>query len=103
MAKTRTKTRSKDYYELLGVPPRSHVRAIEESYWEQAHSLQSIPTRKAQQRLGALNKAYETLGSPYKRAEYDRLHRDEQAAAAGGSAGLLHTLASLLARPFRTD
>lgn len=103
MAKTRTTTKSNDYYELLGVPPRSHVRVIEQSYWERAHSLQSIPTRKAQQRLGALNKAYETLGSPYKRAEYDRLHRDEQDAAAGGSAGLLQSLITFLGKPFRPD
>jgi curved DNA-binding protein CbpA len=97
------KTNTKDYYELLGVPPRSHVRVIEESYWERAHSLQSIPTRKAQRRLGALNEAYETLGSPHKRAEYDRRRRDAQDAAAGSSAGLLHTLISLLGKPFRLD
>ncbi len=103
MAKTKTKTNTKDYYELLGVPPRSHVRVIEESYWERAHSLQSIPTRKAQQRLGALNEAYETLGSPHKRADYDRRRHDAQDAAAGNSTGLLHTLISLLGKPFRPD
>jgi curved DNA-binding protein CbpA len=101
MAKTKTKT--KDYYEVLGVPPRSHVRVIEESYWERAHSLQSMPTRKAQQRLGALNEAYETLGSPHKRAEYDRRRDVHAAAAAGTTTGLFHTLISLIGKPFRLD
>lgn len=98
------KPKSKDYYDVLGVPPRSHVRIIEESYWERAHSLQAIPTRKAQQRLGALNEAYETLGSPHKRAEYDRGRgRDAQAPRSGASSGFLTILVSLLGKPFRPD
>jgi len=102
MAKTKTNT--KDYYEVLGVPPRSHIRVIEESYWERAHSLQAIPTRKAQQRLGALNEAYEILGSPHKRAEYDHHRgRDARDGGAGSSSGFLNTLVSLLGKPFRPD
>jgi curved DNA-binding protein len=104
-AKTKNKT-SKDYYALLGVQPRSHARVIEESYWERAHDLHGVPTRKAQQRLGALNEAYEVLGSPHKRAEYDRYrstngdHRGSNGSAAGG---LLNTLVSILGKPFRPD
>jgi DnaJ-class molecular chaperone len=107
-AKTRTKT-NKDYYALLGVQPRSHARVIEESYWERAHDLHGVPTRKAQQRLGALNEAYEVLGTPHKRAEYDRYrgtngdrhhHNGNGSSAAGG---FLNTLVSILGKPFRPD
>jgi curved DNA-binding protein CbpA len=98
------KSKVKDYYEVLGVPPRSHVRVIEETYWERAHSLSRIPTRKAAQRLGALNEAYETLGSPHKRAEYDRRRGRalDEAARANGH-GLLRALANVLTKPFRPD
>jgi curved DNA-binding protein CbpA len=94
----------KDYYQVLGVPPRCHHRLIEESYWELAHDLHSVPTRKAQQRLGALNEAYETLGSPHRREEYDR--RWEQRAGDAESdrrSGFLQLFVSLLGKPFRPD
>ena len=105
MGKARIKT-NKDYYEMLGVAPRSHARVIEESYWELAHDLHGVPTRRAQQRLGALNEAYEVLGSPHKRAEYDRL----RAGRSNGNghehtngAGFLHLLINILGKPFRPD
>jgi len=104
MGSQMAKTKTKDYYEVLGVAPRSHVRMIEESYWERAHSLSRIPTRKAQQRLGVLNEAYETLGSPHKRAEYDRrIGRQMQEQRRGPSTGFLSTLVSALGKPFRLD
>ena len=94
----------KDYYQVLGVAPRSHARVIEESYWGRAHELHGVPTRKAQQRLSVLNEAYEILGSPHKRAEYDRrvykqTQQDER--AAGG--GFLPKFLSVLSKPFRPD
>ena len=95
----------KDYYNLLGVQPRCHARVIEETYWERAHELHGVPTRKAQQRLAVLNEAYETLGSPYKRAEYDRRYRkvqqDRDEEENGG--GFLQTFVNLLGKPFRPD
>jgi curved DNA-binding protein len=106
MAKPRTKVKtSKDYYQLLGVAPRSHARVIEESYWERAHNLHGVPTRKAQQRLGALNEAYEVLGTPHKRAEYDRYRFSNVERRANGDSGngFLNTLVSLLGKPFRPD
>ena len=96
--------RTKDYYQVLGVTPRSHARMIEESYWERAHELHGVPTRKAQQRLGALNEAYEVLGTPHKRAAYDRRRHDDDAAAGrarGG--GLFEAVLGLLGKPFRPD
>jgi curved DNA-binding protein CbpA len=94
----------KDYYEVLGVPPRSHARVIEETYWERAHELHSVPTRSAQKRLSALNEAYEVLGSPHKREDYDRRHRYEHQQDGAGSAGRFwQSVLSLLTKPFRPD
>ncbi len=95
----------KDYYTVLGVPPRCHARIIEETYWERAHELHGVPTRKAQQRLGALNEAYETLGSPHKRVVYDRRYVESQEAehAATNGGGFLQSLVAMLGKPFRPD
>jgi curved DNA-binding protein len=94
----------KDYYEVLGVPPRCHHRLIEESYWELAHGLHSVPTRKAQQRLSVLNEAYETLGTPHKRAEYDRrwVQRDQERNG-DRRPGFFDAVINLLGKPFRPD
>ena len=95
--------RFKDYYQVLGIQPRSHVRVIEESYWQQAHELQKQPTRKAARRLGMLNEAYEVLGSPYRREIYDRQMR--QHVDDNGSSGgrLLQGLLNIIGKPFRPD
>jgi curved DNA-binding protein CbpA len=94
----------KDYYHVLGVPPRSHARLIEERYWEQAHELHGEPTRRAVKRLRLINEAYETLGTPHKRERYDqqraRLAADN---APDPGPGLLQTFVSLLGKPFRPD
>jgi molecular chaperone DnaJ len=95
--------RTKDYYEVLGVTPRSHARIIEESYWERAHELHNVPTRKAQQRLGVLNEAYEVLGTPHKRAAYDRKRQTAEQSNGNGRGGFMHTLLSILGKPFRPD
>lgn len=94
----------KDYYQVLGVPPRSHVRVIEETYWERAHELQRVPTRKAQQRLHQLNEAYETLGSPHRREEYDRrwvTNADGDERQNGG--GIMRWALEMLSKPFKPD
>ena len=94
----------KDYYRVLGVPPRAHARVIEERYWEQAHELHGEPTRRAVKRLRLINEAYETLGSPHKRERYDqqRGHFIEPAAA-DLRPGFMQTVATLLSKPFRPD
>ncbi len=94
----------KDYYQVLGVTPRSHARAIEERYWEQAHELHNEPTRRAVKRLRLINEAYETLGSPYRREHYDK--QRAQIASVGGSreeSHVLRTILSVLSKPFRPD
>ena len=94
----------KDYYRVLGIPPRSHFRDIEETYWEQAHALRRQPTRKAAQRLKAINEAYEVLASPHRRAEYDQRYRREAGEANGdGRPGMLQSFVNLLGKAFRPD
>jgi curved DNA-binding protein CbpA len=98
-------TKPVDYYQVLGIPPRAHLRVIEESYWEQAHELKNQPTRKAQRRLSRLNEAYEVLGTPYRRARYDAeragLRGTDGLARQGRCGRFLETFFGLFARPFR--
>ena len=94
----------KDYYQVLGVPQRCHARVIEETYWSRAHQLHNVPTRKAQQRLSALNEAYETLASPHRRAEYDRRLTTQLRKSEGPvRASIFQSFVSLLGKPFRPD
>lgn len=94
----------KDYYDVLGIPHRAHVRLIEESYWEQAHELKKTPTRKAVRKLQTLNEAYEILSTPHKRMKYDGQWAEaDVAATAPPRGGFLQLFVSLLSRPFRPD
>ena len=94
----------KDYYEVLGVAPRSHARLIEESYWAQAHELHKEPTKRAQKRLTLINEAYETLGTPHRRDKYDQERRYfTDAAETESRPGFLQMCVHLLAKPFRPD
>jgi curved DNA-binding protein CbpA len=94
----------KDYYEILGIPHRSHVRLIEESYWEQAHELKKTPTRRATKKLEALNEAYEVLGTPHKRMKYDGQWAQSDVGGNGArQSSFLQHLVNLLSRPFRPD
>lgn len=94
----------KDYYEVLGIPYGAHARVIEEKYWEQAHELHQEPTKKAARRLSLINEAYETLGSPYRRAAYDR-RRQQQAGQDGNGrrTGVLQSFVNLVGKAFRPD
>ncbi len=99
----------KDYYEVLGVPPRSHAKVIEATYWETAHELHRVlhvqPTRKLQKKLNQINEAYETLGSPYKRSSYDAKRSDvmDQRVPSAGQATFLQSFVMVLSKPFRPD
>jgi curved DNA-binding protein CbpA len=99
-----SKLKVKDYYQVLGVTPRSHARAIEERYWEQAHELHNEPTRRAVKRLRLINEAYETLGSPYRREHYDK-QRAQMVSVDDVRDGphLLQMVLSVLSKPFRPD
>jgi S1-C subfamily serine protease len=63
----------KTYYDELGVRPRSDPTEIElawRKYRAQADAPSAAPDRARETRMRA---AYETLGDPVKRAEYDRM------------------------------
>jgi DnaJ-class molecular chaperone len=89
---------------VLGVAPRSHARDIEEKYWEQAHELHREPTKRAVKRLTQINEAYEVLGSPHKRAAYDR-KRFEFIDEGGMTPrlGWLQSFVGVLSRALRPD
>lgn len=94
----------KDYYQVLGIEPRSHARVIEERYWEQAHELHKEPTKKAQRRLVQINEAYETLASPHRREVYDRQRNIVvEARQPERGPGFLQMFVSILGKPFRPD
>ena len=94
----------KDYYEVIGIAPRSHVRVIEETYWQTAHQLQRQPTRAAAKKLRALNEAYEVLGTPHRRMAYDRQFSVQaQANGRDQRPGVMRQLFAVLARPFRLE
>jgi curved DNA-binding protein CbpA len=92
----------KDYYRVLGIAPRSHVRVIEDSYWEAAHELQKQPTRAAARKLRRLNEAYEVLGSPHRRLAYDRQFAVRvQETRAEATTGPVQQFFGMLAKAFR--
>ena len=63
--------RAPDHYRLLGVPEDALFRDIEQAYWREAKRNRDL--------LPQLNRAYEVLGDPQRRAEYD-----EQGLASAG-------------------
>lgn len=76
----------KSYYALLGVEPNASHQTIKEAYRRQVKALhpdlnQGDPASVEQIKL--LVRAYETLGHPDRRAEYDRIHRVEHAPRQG--------------------
>ena len=93
----------KDYYDVLGIPQRSHVRVIEETYWAEAHRLKRQPTKRAARRLKAINEAYEILGTPHLRLRYDQGLRERQRVVRPASpSGWWSLLTGMLVRPFRS-
>jgi curved DNA-binding protein CbpA len=94
----------KDYYRVLGVPPRSHAKVIEETYWAQAHELHREPTKRAVKRLTQINEAYEVLGSPHRREVYDRKRYEfVDDARMVAQPGLLQSFFGIVGRALRPD
>jgi len=88
-------TRSKTYYEILGVPSDASQDDIRQAYLRLARKYHPDKTGGdpvAEERLKEINNAYETLKKPEKRAEYDEMLRgpspeDFARAAQGAGAG----------------
>ena len=63
----------RDYYEVLGISPNAGKRRIRKAYRRKA--FENHPDRDkspgAEDRIKEINEAYEVLGDPQKRAQYD--------------------------------
>jgi molecular chaperone DnaJ len=77
----------KDYYKILGVGKNASQKEIKKSYRKLArefHPDANPDNKKAEERFKEASEAYEVLGDPGKRTEYDR---QSDLFAAGGTAG----------------
>ena len=67
-----------DHYRTLRVQPTASATHIRRTYYllaKQYHPDRTPPNRRewAREQMARINAAYDTLGDPHKRAEYDRL------------------------------
>jgi hypothetical protein len=60
------------HYELLGVPPDATAAEVRRAYLEQARRHHPDRAGGSEERMRALNEAWETLGDPERRRRYDR-------------------------------
>ncbi|KAJ3499765.1 hypothetical protein NLG97_g55 [Lecanicillium saksenae] len=73
------RSKTKDYYKVLGVANDADDRQIKSAYRkatkqfhpDKAHQ-QGIPKEEAEKKMAAINEAYEVLGDPELRARFDR-------------------------------
>lgn len=77
--------RKKDYYEILGIPRTAPLEEVKKAYRRMAHL--SHPDKHpndtgAEQLFKEASEAYEVLGDPLKRVEYDRLTSGQEGPAA---------------------
>ena len=81
-----------DYYKMLGVSRSASIKDIKKAYRQLArkyHPDLRPDDKSAEQKLKAINEAYDVLGDPEKRAKYDRLgsswhHHQARGGRAGG-------------------
>ena len=73
------RSKTKDYYKVLGVSNDADDRAIKRAYrtlTKKHHpdkaTAQGVPKEKAEQKMAELNEAYEVLSDPELRARFDR-------------------------------
>jgi hypothetical protein len=76
---------TRDYYEILGLTPAADGAAIDQAYWQLARRYQheAVNDARASTLLDELNEAYNVLGVPYMRADYDAARREALAEATG--------------------
>lgn len=68
-----------DYYEILQVSPNAEQSVIEAAYRRLAREYHPDVNKNldASERMRCLNEAFEVLGNPEKRAEYDRRRKTQ--------------------------
>ncbi|HXK32873.1 MAG TPA: DnaJ domain-containing protein, partial [Dehalococcoidia bacterium] len=76
----------RDFYEVLGLTPAADGAAIDRAYWQLARRYQAeaVNDPRASALLDELNEAYNVLGVPYMRADYDAARREALAGIAAG-------------------
>ncbi len=80
-------TATRDYYELLGVSPTATEDEIRKAYLKLAKKYHPDKTggdKAAEEKLKAINEAYDTLKNAEKRRDYDALRESPFAGARGG-------------------
>ena len=85
-------TATRDYYELLGVSPRATQDEVRKAYLKLAKKYHPDKTggdKAAEEKLKAINEAYDTLKNAEKRREYDALR--ESPFAGGRRSRLIFT------------
>ena len=75
-SKIRTVSKFVDYYTLLDIPVDASQREVRSAYLKLAKE-QHPDKGGSHEVMQLLNKGYETLSSPIKRAAYDKIHRLE--------------------------
>lgn len=78
---------SKDYYDVLGVSKTASEAEIKKAYRSKAHKLHPDKGGDAE-KFKEINEAYQVLGDPQKRAQYDQFgHAGARGGFGGGQTG----------------
>lgn len=80
-------TQARDYYRVLQIDPDAEPEVVAAAYRRLAAKYHPDvnSTPEAAERMVEINVAYDVLGDPAKRAEYDRAHAWAKSAATGES------------------
>lgn len=78
----------KDYYKILGIDKSASVEEIKKAFRQKAHQYHPDKTGGDEAKFKEVNEAYQVLGDPNRRAQYDRFGSAfEHAQATGGFSG----------------
>ena len=63
---------AKDYYNILGVNKTASQEEVKKAYRDKAHKFHPDKSGGDEAKFKEINEAYQILGNPDKRAQYDR-------------------------------